>query len=145
MTSPWQTRNLSGFIYTKVHINHKRSANKCQCRKLGCGRHTVGTAGMILVVHPANERRRYKITSSLTGWAKPRMSPVYLTRLYLVAAKYHFHMSGGQLARIAIPAHSRGIVDDPNSVYPHTTQALEEMAWMWRVYRRHLKRFHSCK
>ena len=28
------------------------------------------TAGLILGLHPANERCRYKVTPSLTGWAQ---------------------------------------------------------------------------
>ena len=27
-------------------------------------------AGLILDLHPSNERRRYKVTPSLTGWAQ---------------------------------------------------------------------------
>ena len=27
-------------------------------------------AGLILVLHPANERRRHKVTPSLIGWAQ---------------------------------------------------------------------------
>ena len=32
--------------------------------------------GANLGFHPANERRRYKVTPSLIGWPKPRISPV---------------------------------------------------------------------
>ena len=28
------------------------------------------TTGMIIGLHPANERRRYKVTPSLIGWAQ---------------------------------------------------------------------------
>ena len=33
-------------------------------------------AGLILGLHPANEGRRYFVTTSLIGWGKPRISPV---------------------------------------------------------------------
>ena len=33
------------------------------------------TAGMILGLRPANERRRYFVKTSLIGWGKPRISP----------------------------------------------------------------------
>ena len=36
--------------------------------------------GLILGLHPANERRRYKVTASLIGWAQPRISPVIYVR-----------------------------------------------------------------
>ena len=29
-----------------------------------------GIAGLIMGLHPANERRRYKVTPSLIGWAQ---------------------------------------------------------------------------
>ena len=32
-------------------------------------------AGLILGLHPANERRRYKVTPSLTGWAQAKKQP----------------------------------------------------------------------
>ena len=30
----------------------------------------VSTTGLILCLHPANERRRYNVTPSLIGWAQ---------------------------------------------------------------------------
>ena len=32
-------------------------------------------AGVFLGLHPANERRRYKVTPSLIGWAQTRNQP----------------------------------------------------------------------
>ena len=32
-------------------------------------------SGLIVGLHPANERRRYFVTTSLIGWGKPRISP----------------------------------------------------------------------
>ena len=32
-------------------------------------------AGLILGLRPVNERRRYKVTSSLIAWVQPRDSP----------------------------------------------------------------------
>ena len=34
-----------------------------------------GTAGIILCIHPANERWRYNVTSSLIGWAHTQNDP----------------------------------------------------------------------
>ena len=38
--------------------------------------YTSPDTGLILGLHPANERRRYFVTTSLIGWGKPRNSPV---------------------------------------------------------------------
>ena len=35
-------------------------------------------SGLILGLHPANERRRYFVTTSLIGWCKPRIIPEHL-------------------------------------------------------------------
>ena len=35
----------------------------------------IDDSGLILGLRPANERRRYKVTSSLIGWVQPRISP----------------------------------------------------------------------
>ena len=45
--------------------------------------------GLILRLHPDNERRRYKVTPSLIGWAQtPRISPVYIMMLsYIVCVE----------------------------------------------------------
>ena len=33
---------------------------------------------LILGLRPANERRRYKVTASLIGWAKPKINPEFI-------------------------------------------------------------------
>ena len=37
--------------------------------------------GIILYTHPANERRRYNVTSSLIGWAHTQNDPCKLVKL----------------------------------------------------------------
>ena len=37
---------------------------------MGSYRRINNVAGLILGLHPANERRRYKVTPSLIGWAQ---------------------------------------------------------------------------
>ena len=41
-------------------------------------------AGIILCMHPANERRRYNVTSSLIGWAHSQTDPCLGGRLFAV-------------------------------------------------------------
>ena len=41
------------------------------------------TTGLILGLQPTNERRRYKVTSSLIGWAANQESPLYENYVYL--------------------------------------------------------------
>ena len=36
---------------------------------------TVPTSGIILSMHPANERQRYRVTPSLIGWAHAQSDP----------------------------------------------------------------------
>ena len=57
--------------------NHEQS-----CHFLGGSR--VGITGIILCVRPANERRRYIVTSSLIGWVHTQNNPwIILGRLTL--------------------------------------------------------------
>ena len=39
---------------------------------------TVTSSGLILDLHPANERRRYKVTPSLIGWTQTQNQPCIL-------------------------------------------------------------------
>ena len=39
------------------------------------GHRGIADAGIILCMHPANERRRYDVTSSLIGWAHTQNDP----------------------------------------------------------------------
>ena len=40
---------------------------------------------LILGLHPANERLRYKVVPSLIGWRNPRISPVYPVMFWTAA------------------------------------------------------------
>ena len=67
-----QWRGASMFLFLiRARINGW--VNNCEAGGLRHIRHhydvTVMT-GLILGLHPANKRRRYKVTSSLTGWAQ---------------------------------------------------------------------------
>ena len=43
--------------------------------------HKIRAPGIILCMRPANERRRYNVTSFLIGWAHPRNDPCALSVL----------------------------------------------------------------
>ena len=40
-------------------------------------------SGLILGLHPANERRRYKVTPYLIDWAQTRISPAFYEKTYV--------------------------------------------------------------
>ena len=44
--------------------------NNLQVVKVPVGSFIDTCTGLILGLHPANERRRYKVTASLIGWAQ---------------------------------------------------------------------------
>ena len=50
------------------------------------------SAGIILCMHPANGRRRYNLTSSLTGWAHRQNDPCHWHRLTEMRALVRNHI-----------------------------------------------------
>ena len=54
--------SISQLRYNEASIHHLRCT-------------VNGNTGLILGLRPANERRRYFVTTSLIGWGKPRISP----------------------------------------------------------------------
>ena len=58
--------------YSSIHIDYIRNSviiMICSSSS-GCQLSGKGIAGLILGLHPANKRRRYFVTTSLTGWAQ---------------------------------------------------------------------------
>ena len=46
-------------------------------------------SGIILGMHPANERRRYIVTSSLNGWTHTQNTPLYILLVLLWSWKHY--------------------------------------------------------
>ena len=44
---------------------------------------------IILYMHPANERRRYIVTSSLIGWAHVQNDPLYVITAFCLCHMWH--------------------------------------------------------
>ena len=60
----------SHFGYQWLHITY---VDSIALSKIACDKHTNGmfsVTGLIQGLQPANERRRYKVTPSLIGWAQ---------------------------------------------------------------------------
>ena len=53
-------------------------------------------SGIILCMHPANERRRYNVTSPLIGWLHTQNNPcIILTSDGVATDAYLHHSTGG--------------------------------------------------
>ena len=52
-----------------IHVSESLWNSPVLLRTAACSSGYV-SAGLILGLHPANERRRYKVTPSLIGWAQ---------------------------------------------------------------------------
>ena len=63
----------------------------------------MGLAGFILCVIPANERRRYYVTSSLIGWAHPQKVPwaCNISHEYNLHSRYNYNNAEWKTYRIS--------------------------------------------
>ena len=52
----------------------------------GCANQPMMSSGIILCMHPANERRCYNVTSSLIGWVHAHNNPCIMTVLDVLVA-----------------------------------------------------------
>ena len=68
----WQKKHLSvSSLYTEIHPTQLKSL----ARSWIAPSWASILQGLILGLHPANERRHYKVTPSLTGWARTSNQP----------------------------------------------------------------------
>ena len=80
-TTSYSSNKYGTLICFSMKLNHHNALipqRSLQDRVLVCrnGAFTVHTlAGIILCMHPANERWRYIVTSSLIGWARRQNNP----------------------------------------------------------------------
>ena len=49
-------------------------------------------SGLILGLHPANERQRYKVTMSLIGWVQAKNQPCWLSMVHKIHITYTYNM-----------------------------------------------------
>ena len=82
-TASWHDVNF-------VHIEGVGSPVLPVTTKLASRQFSVSVAGISLRVHPANERRRYTVTSSLIDWVHSQNDPCggYILPSYLLALAY---------------------------------------------------------
>ena len=53
-----------------TNVKHRVRFDSLSAGQVRMKDNLIATAGLILDLHPANERRRYKVTPSLIGWAQ---------------------------------------------------------------------------
>ena len=66
-------------LFVRFHWTHSNlSVSLLECGHSCQGQGYSATPGIILYTRPANERRRYNVTSSLTGFAYTQHDPCYM-------------------------------------------------------------------
>ena len=84
---------------------------------------------ILLWMHPANERRRYNVTSSLIGWAHSQNAPCITCSLWgestgNLGVSTIGHWSDSCLSTISVPVYGR-----PAGILGYQRNILEQLGW----------------